>query len=124
MIDPNTSKLATLEQDKLFCLKLFNRFLLSDMGPETFKSVFDLARQKGKPHLLVKDKNLVGLVMKKSLKVSVEVNQIFLQELNQLVDDPKNIVTLLETDLTFEFLHRCVLNNDLSMSLLFNLLTL
>jgi hypothetical protein len=84
------------------------------MGPETFKSLLDLARQNGNPDLLIKDKNLIGLIMKKSLKVSPETNQLFLEELNKLTNSTKNICILLETDITYEFLYKCVVNSDLS----------
>ena len=84
------------------------------MGSESFRSLLNLARAKVAGNYLTKDPNIIGIIMKKTLKVKPSANDIFLEELTYLLKFQRNIEILWNSDLTFEFLHRCLTNPDIS----------
>jgi hypothetical protein len=89
-------------------MKSFELYLQNKIGPETFKSLFSLAKVREKPGLLVNNKDVISLVIKKSAKAIPEAYKNFLQDLNKMLSTSKNIQSMLDSDFTFDFLYQCV----------------
>lgn len=79
------SEKINLEQERIYFLKLFNRCLSENMGQESFRSLLNLARAKVAGKYLTRDPNIIGLIMKKTLKVRPHSNSVFLEELLYLL---------------------------------------
>ncbi len=102
------SKFA-LEDNKLFFLRLFNKCFTNNLGRESFQSFVNIIKKEGMP-VLIEDKILVNLVLKKCFKLRNEITQIFIVNMLDIFKNTNNLRFFFETELSLDFLDFCYQN--------------
>jgi hypothetical protein len=102
---------------KLFFLRLFKKCFTNNLGPESFSSFMSIIKKENS-FILVEDKMVLNLVLKKCFKLRTETAKIFVANMLDIFKDSINLKIFFEADLSIEFLDFCYQNSQNSKKII------
>ena len=89
--------------ERRFFLKLFNHYFVRTMGKESFDTLLDLAKEQYS--LLTNESHVLTLIVNRVWRLNSDIQEIFITNLNKLMEYPKNVITFINVPQSLEFIY-------------------
>ena len=104
-------------------LRVLSRLPAEIIGLESFRSLMRIAKSRETENLLNGDQQILCLILNQVESWSTEVQEIFLNEIMTLLQDPKNMRSFFEASNFASFLSYCISRGSLASNNLYHMFT-